>query len=256
MTKNFLSIITAIITLALGLSSCGGSEEPQGKGLFTFIANHRIDFAPLVLNSSFAYENEAGNLFKVYDFRYYVSNLRLIKKDGGEYVYPTVNDGSKGYYLVDAADPESKLIILREVPVGEYTGVKFDVGFKAGEVDSNNGVGVLKTSNNPMYTPEYGYFSIFLEGMSYDSPEEDRRIAFRAGGAPYEAMINFQGENAVVKDELETVVEYNVDLAALFNQSAQINFAQQPLSIVPANNKTAAQQFSQAFSFDHLHNNP
>ena len=257
MIKRLLLSVLAAIPFALGLQSCGGgAPEPQGKGIFTAIANHRIGFAPLVLNSSFAYENSAGNLFKVSEFRYYLSEVKLHKKGGGVYQHPMSPETGAGYFLVEESDPESKLIVLRDVPAGEYTAISFKVGIEPGTVNPETAQGVLAKTRD-MYSPEDGYYSLFLEGMAYDSSEDDQRLAMRTGGQVYEARVDFAAETAIVEPELETVMEYNADLGELFDLSTPTDFSDTPLLLNIEANQAAARQFAQqGFGFDHVHNNP
>ncbi len=242
---------------SLSLSSCGGGEEIEGKGIFTLISNQYVDFAPLERNAFFAYENEVGNLYKVYDFKYYVSEIKLHKAGGGVYEIPMMNDGSEGYFLIDDADPESKFIILRDVPVGNYNAISFTVGVDASKVDLENAVGPLAPSKGMFDETTGEYYAADLVGMSYESTEPERAMGFRIG-APhlFEARFDFGNQVAIIQDGEETILEYRADLSQLFTAPANIDFSVTPLRLDPSENRDSALQFSKAFSFDHVHNNP
>lgn len=75
------------------------------------------DASPLNFYSSFT--TTSGQRYTLSMFRYYVSNIRLVKADGGE--YPIT-----GKYLL--VNPSNSNYDLGQVPVGSYKGIKFDVG--------------------------------------------------------------------------------------------------------------------------------
>ena len=252
-------VLVLVVWFSVALTSCGGGggDELQGEGIFTLISNQYVDFAPLERDAFFAYENSIGNLYKVYDFKYYVSEIVLHKAGGGTYEVPMVNDGSKGYFLIDDADPESKFIILRDVPVGNYESISFLVGVDASKVDVENAVGPLSAARG-MYDQATGeYFSANLVGMSYESAEPERAMGLRTGSPHlFRASFDFGNEVATIKDGKETILEYRADLALLFDAPVNIDFSITPLRLNPEDNRASAFQFSEAFSFDHVHNNP
>ena len=65
------------------------------------------------------YQDASGRKFNIADFRYYISNIVLIKKDGSEYAL-------SGKVIL--ANPATHEYELGEVPVGNYNGFKFTLG--------------------------------------------------------------------------------------------------------------------------------
>lgn len=84
---------------------------------------HVVGKAPLQLGST-TYTNADAETFIVSTLNYYVTNIRLQRKDGSEYVIPQ----DSRYFLVRASDPATPLITLRRVPVGAYSGVSYLLG--------------------------------------------------------------------------------------------------------------------------------
>lgn len=71
------------------------------------------------LNFSSVYTTNSGQKYTLSMFRYYVSNIRLVKTDGSEY-------NVTGKYLL--VTPSVSDYALGELPVGDYKGIKFTVG--------------------------------------------------------------------------------------------------------------------------------
>src|SRR5262245_50783459 len=67
------------------------------------------------------YKNELGQTYNVTKFKYYISNIRLKKADGKDYV-------SDGYYLVNQENENSGQLLLNGVEPGEYSAVSFVLG--------------------------------------------------------------------------------------------------------------------------------
>ncbi|SJN46534.1 hypothetical protein FM107_14545 [Sphingobacterium sp. JB170] len=58
-----------------------------------------------------------------------VSNIRLIKAEGGEIPY-NINDLDKGAAVVDQSKPQTLDYVLSNIPAGEYKQIKFGLGVK------------------------------------------------------------------------------------------------------------------------------
>lgn len=112
------------------------------------------------LNYSSSFTTSSGIKHTISTFRYYVSNIRLIKSDGSE--YPITDK----YFLVS---PSTSNYSLGEVPVGDYKGLKFNVG-----IDSltNHQDPTIYSASNPLaiqspgmhWNWNSGYIFIMVEG--------------------------------------------------------------------------------------------
>jgi hypothetical protein len=257
--RKLMGALMALIALA----GCGG-EEPQPPGRFVLIVNHYVDFAPMVLNSSFAYDNEAGNQFKVAGFRYYLSGMRLHRADGGTHDVPMSADGQQGLYYIDEADADTRTMQFEGVPAGDYTAVSFWVGIDRSQVADPLGEGPLDPAKG-LWNAQDGYLHLQFDGIWYE------RLAPPVVTAPFRvrlgdnhlarASVQFGGKVAEVRASRTPIVEINADAAALLNGGAggsgmvpPVDFAQTPFLDDVQANAPLHGLFAQGFSFDHLHN--
>lgn len=70
-----------------------------------------------------------GQIHHFSELKYVISNIRLIKADGGEIPY-NINDLDKGATVVNQAKPQTLDYVLHTIPTGEYKQIKFGLGVK------------------------------------------------------------------------------------------------------------------------------
>ena len=77
-----------------------------------------------------AIPNSLGQKFNINLLRYYISAIELETTDGKVYkdVLEVTATGSKGYYLIDEANPASQVVELDNIPAGKYSKITFTVG--------------------------------------------------------------------------------------------------------------------------------
>ncbi len=171
-------IAGALGVLALGLTGCKKDVQVPGSqtGEFTLHMDNGVSttnsanvttFAPLVLNAT-TYKNGRGEDFTVSTFKYYISNVKLLKADNSSYSVPS------SYFLVDHSNAASQDLTMKGVPVDDYTGVSFVVGVDSARTKAGNFTGVLN-ANNGMYWDMNGpeFINLKLEGRSPQSPTQD-----------------------------------------------------------------------------------
>lgn len=167
-------ILYFIAGAAMLFTSCDKENEPtlevetDGKTTITLDATFGAqDFA---LNKDFSSGSKTFNFNK---FRYWVSNLILIKSSGEEYAVPNA------YFLIEETADVSvqdggftyparkrETIELSNIPVGDYKGIKFSVGvdskyndnlsLQAGELSQLNGM----TNISWMWMTSYIFTSV------------------------------------------------------------------------------------------------
>jgi hypothetical protein len=108
-TKLVLGLF-AIATLAL--SSCKKDNntsdiDPSRKGDIGLHFDNRAGAQDLVLNTQ-TYQNALGQDVNLSMFKYYISNIKLINKDGSTFAYPK----DQSYFLVNEADANTQEIEL------------------------------------------------------------------------------------------------------------------------------------------------
>lgn len=129
LTKYFLAVF-AFSTLL----SCTKSDDNPVANDVTLHFNNTFKDTPIVLGdatSTQATKNESaeGQIHHFAELKYVISNIRLIKSDGSEIPY-NINDLDKGATVVNHAKPQTLDYILSNIPVGEYSQIKFGLGVK------------------------------------------------------------------------------------------------------------------------------
>jgi hypothetical protein len=126
--------------------------------------NLTLKFTPVkgdtTLNFFSNFRTSSGVKFNLSMFRYYVSNIKLVKNDGSEYSV------ANKYLLVT---PNTEDYSLGNVPAGDYKGIKFSIG-----VDSatNHKDPTLYSNTNPLaiqspaihWSWNSGYIFMMIEG--------------------------------------------------------------------------------------------
>ncbi len=176
MTRNLIPIAAIVAAAALS-SACGGSSDTGPQPV-------SIDFKALVGDQAFSCANTAGYAigtgtlpFIPKDFRFYVSNVRLVAADGTE--APVTLDASSwqgyGVALLDfengtgncnVGTSETNTAVQGTVAPGAYVGLKFDVGVPTASNHLNYQAANPPLSNSAMYWSwTSGYKFIKVEGL-------------------------------------------------------------------------------------------
>lgn len=98
--------------------------------------SHKCGNNPLSLNTTYA--DTTGRIFSFSDFRYYISNIVLIKNDGSE--LPLT-----GKILL--ADVQQSDYTLGQIPIGQYQGFRFMIGIDS---SMNHSDPALYPSSSPL----------------------------------------------------------------------------------------------------------
>ncbi|MBD2769960.1 hypothetical protein IC235_18895 [Hymenobacter sp. BT664] len=227
MKRSLVSTFTSALVLAtLSFTSCKkDSDQPTTEtGEFTLHMDNGVTqqssagtptFRSLVLNAN-TYQNANGDDFTVSTFKYYISNVKLLKADNSSYSVPD------SYFLVDHSRPETQDLEMKGVPVGDYTGVTFTVGVDSSRTKAGNFSGVLNSNNGMLWTMNGNEFiNLKLEGTSPQSPT--RGLVFHVAG--YKGAANntirtvtlpFPAANLLVRPDHSPEIHMHVDIAKLF----------------------------------------
>lgn len=122
------------------------------------------------------YVNQNGDTLQIERFRFYLSGFELVYQNGVIYREP------ESYHLVDASEDSTLTIVLKNVPEGKITTVRFCIG-----VDSLKSVsGAFGGDLDPMYGMYWawnsGYIHAKLEGTSKQCRTHQNRFEFHIGG--------------------------------------------------------------------------
>ncbi len=135
---------------------------------------YNIDNVSYVTNIN-KYVNQAGNHFSISRVSYYLSQIKLIKSDNSSVLV-------KEYQYVDADNTSSNKLIFNSIPIGDYIGIKFNIG-----LDSLHNISdALPTTmeNINMAWPQMmggGYHFLKMEGNFLDSLGQSFGYAMHLG---------------------------------------------------------------------------
>lgn len=256
--RRFAIFAVASALAAFSLTGCDKESTPPAdqKGTFEIEFENLVGTAPLVLATQ-EYATPVGDLFKVTTFRYYVSNLKLTRADGTEYVQP------ESYYLIDAAKEDSRHLTIKDVPTGDYTALKFTIGVDSARNVAGAQTGALDPAKEMFWTWNSGYIYTKLEGSSPQSPSPNQSLTFHIGGfkSPNNAIRtvspSFNGNKLLVRADHTPEIHYDVNVLKMFSGPTTVRFAAVSFIMSAGPNAVRmADNYAQGmFSVGHIHAN-
>ncbi|MFZ4057994.1 MAG: MbnP family protein [Ferruginibacter sp.] len=262
--KKLLSIV--LISTVL-FTSCKKSNttNPNAKSDIAVHFDNIAGSAELALNTT-NYTNAVGETFKVTKFDYYISNIRLKKTDGSEYVVPQ----NESYFLVKESDATMQDLDLSGVPVGDYNAITFTLGVdslkncaplseRTGVLDpAAGGLGMYWVWNS-------GYIFLKMEGTSPAIAGMSNAFQYHIGGfggmtAPTinnikTITLSFPAGNvAFVREGKVPEVHILADALKVLNGSTNISLAASPMVMFNPASVSIANNYQNMFTVDHVHN--
>ena len=227
-----------------------------------------VSASDLKLNTG-TYRNAAGESFVMTKFNYFVSNIRLRKQDGTDYVVP--QDSS--YFLIQEDTPASQTITLSNLPPGNYTGLSFIIGVDSlrSLADITKRTGVLDPGlNNGMYWDwNSGYIFMKMEGTSAVAPALQNNAFFYhvggfGGGYNGKVTINnlrtvtlsFNNDVASVQPSTTPSIRITTDAMKVFNGTTTLSIAQHSSVMFDPYSAYIADNYAKMFSYDRILANP
>ncbi|GAB3554629.1 MbnP family protein [Spirosoma fluminis] len=264
MRQTFLFALMLFGSVTVGFLACHRNDAAtpaMGSLVLTF--DNVVGNQDLALNTG-TYQNTAGEQFTVSRLNYFVSNIRLKRTDGSDYVVP--QDSS--YFLVQEADPASQVVTVRNVPVGDYTGITYLIGVDSlrSTMDISRRKGVLEPAgghNAGMYWDwNSGYIFFKLEGTSPQAPADpsgSRIFQYHIGlFGGYDtktlnnlrtATVPFTNNVVAIQAGQTTPVAIKADILRVFDGATRVSIAQNPLAMVSPFSATIANNYTQMFQY-------
>lgn len=268
--KSMFCISTALLYTLLSACTKSGTNDynENQKAALSIEFDNIVGGKNLQLNSD-TYTNATGEIFSISQLQYFISNIKVKKADGTEYIIP--QDSS--YFLVKEADPTSRYAKVK-VPEGEYTSISFVLGVDSlrSTMDISERKGVLDpsgTHDEGMYWGwNSGYIFFKMEGISPQAPVDpsgQNKFRFHIGGfggysAPTINNIKTitidlnEGGIAKVRTGRESNVHLMVDIARVFDNSSHISIASNPTVMFSAFSVNVANNYAGMFRHDHTEN--
>jgi hypothetical protein len=252
--KNILIILISIISLALNAQT----------GTLALQFDNVVGNEDMVLNKK-NYKNALGEEFNISLFQYYVSNIRLVKSDGSEYVVPQ-NDS---YFLIREHDAKSKTVTLNNVPKGKYTGIRFIIGVDSlrntADVSRRKGCLDVGGEAKDMYWAwNSGYIFVKMEGTSPLVPVSEKQkepiflyhIGLFGGMGDKKTLNNiklanmdFGSKKLKIKNNQTHYMVIKTDALHMLNGATNISFAKNPNVMAGPFSAKIADNYTDMFTF-------
>lgn len=263
--------IGLLVALVVGLAvfSCDTVQPDTAvaTGTLRVAFDNRVGASDLKLGTD-AYQNAAGEAFTITRFNYFVSNIRLRKVDGSEYIVPQ----EQSYFLIQEEKPASQLITLSDIPVGDYTGLTFMIGIDSlrSLADISQRTGVLDPGlNDGMYWEwNSGYIFMKLEGQSALAPAAQNNTFFYhvggfGGGYNGKKTINnlrttslsFGNDVAKVQAVSTPTVQLTTDALTVFNGPTRLRIADHSSVMFDPYSTNIANNYARMFAYNRIQPN-
>ena len=256
--KFQLKNIVAVMALALAFTSCSKDDnEITGEG------NLKLEFDNVYGSNSLAfntpYTNSNGEVVKINNAIYIISNIVLTKTDGSTYTVPK----SQSYFFVNEANAASKILNLPNIPAGNYNKVTFGVGVDQAQFDAGasgqNGMWEIAQGLGMTWSWAAGYKFVKLEGTVTSTSHANANFRVHTGktGTIYnysEVMLNLP-DNALVRTNITPQVHIMADLKKVIDGTTVINF-EEALDVMSGTKvqNISANNVPTMFQAHHVHN--
>lgn len=257
--KFQLKNILAVLALALAFTSCSDDDnnEITGQG------NIKLEFDNVYGSSNLAfntpYTNSNGEVVKINNAIYIISNIVLTKTDGSTYTVPK----SQSYFFVNEANAASTILNLPNIPAGNYNKVTFGVGVDQAQFDMGaSGQGTLWTDAQALgmtWSWAAGYKFIKFEGTVTSTSHTNANFRVHTGktGTIYnytEVSLDFP-DNALVRTNITPQVHIMADLKKVIDGTTKINF-EEGLDVMSGTKvqNISANNVPSLFEVEHVHN--
>jgi hypothetical protein len=150
--------------------------------------------------------------FRTTQLKFYISNIRLKKSDGTEFVEP------ESYHLFSLDNPERKKLQIQGVPAGEYTQMSFGLGIDSVRNHSGAQVGDLDPANGMFWTWSDGYLFLRYEGVLKKVPAKGLIVHIGEDRYYTPYQINFPQPIQIHSSQSEFEIPLEFNLHYLFNE--------------------------------------
>lgn len=210
-----------LFTFLLFCAACK-KELLRKDGNFRLNFEHKVGTAPLKLGTT-VYKNPSAEDYTISAFKYYISNVYLLKMDNSILRLPV------SYHLVDESKPDSKSILLN-APQGEYRAIGFKLGVDSIRNVSGAQTDALDPTMGMFWSWNSGYIMAKLEGASPISTAPNKMLTFHIGGfkGQFNAVQDIRIQTPIsitVAPDREPAVTFSADVNTWFGQPNPVSFA-------------------------------
>jgi len=246
---KFYLLLILILTSITIFTSCK-KDKGDNPGPVEIEFSNAVGNIGLLYNQN--YLNEAGQVFTVSKFKYYISNIKFTEDDGTVYA-------PESYFLIDQDVPSSKKITLENVPAGIYKNVSFTIGIDSARNCSGAQTGALDPMNGMFWDWNTGYIFFKLEGHSDAAPGSGTNLIFHTGGykLPYNCIRSVSpslgGQTFEVKSGRSPNIHYKTDILEIFKSPTLVDFT--TMNSVQGGTQAIiiSDNYSDMITLDHIH---
>jgi len=263
-----LSLFAAIIAVVPACKNDHDHDDITGFGDVEIEFDHQAGSSALVLGNE--YTTAAGEQVRFTTFDYFVSNFVLTNKDGFTYTVPK----NECYFLEKHDDPDSREIKLKNIPAGDYTGLRFTIGVDSAKsvspiAERTGALDPAGAANGHYWSLNSGYIFMKMDGTSPAAPVEpstgERIFQYHVGlfgGYNSKTINNLKVINLTVPSEAAEVRQDHeaphfhmyVDALEVFTSPNTVKIADKPFSHGDAFSATLSSNYADMFAIDHVHN--
>lgn len=217
-----LSISPFILVFFLILNHESGYSQQAKSNAIEINFTHYVGNEVLTLDSVI-YKNALNQEFSVTRFKYYITNIVFSRKEGKPVTY-------NNYFLIDEEKPDSKKIVLENIPGGEYVSVNFTVGVDSIDNCSGAQSGALDPINGMFWTWNTGYIFMKLEGISEFSAAPNAMLEYHIGGfkQPHNSIRTISlplNKSMLMTNNHYETIEIKTDLLDMLKTPMTIDFS-------------------------------
>lgn len=225
MKKIALIILTLVLTASCSDDNSTNNELPPVE---TEVGTLQLDFNNMVgdkmidLTNNSNYTNSSKENYSIEDFKYIISNVVLYKDNGESFTYPVADN----YNIVKENDDASKSIKLSNIPVGEYTSIKFGIGVDQSKYPLDDSINFIPAAqdNGLYWSWATGYIFMKLDGKFTPSAggiEEAYKFHIGSLGTNLdlynEIKLDLATTPLAITDKNSAKIIINADVAKLFD---------------------------------------
>jgi len=248
----WLFIIIGALFFSCKKNTIAAPEDmpPLGSGNTSSLSiqiDHVVNGSTLALGTQ-TYAASNNQVFSVTSFKYYFTNISLTNHHGDVVIVP----GS--YYLIDEANPLSRVINLSNIPPDDYTTLSFMIGVDSHQNTSGAQAGALDPLNGMFWDWNSGYIMAKMEGASPQSGSSIKDLSFHIGGfnganSGVRTVTLSLPVNAQVQTGHQPKITLSADLAKWFTSVNTISFATvYSITSVNAVSKSIADNYATMFT--------
>jgi hypothetical protein len=236
--KKYNYIVIGLMVLTI-LNACKKEElapnaDTSLPGTLNVEFVNKVDTQDLDITGNTSYFNSLGEEYSVNRFKYYLSNIRLIKPDSSRYYLPET------YWLMDAENPLSLLNKLNKVAAGKYIGIEFMIGVDSVTLAKGVQGGALDPSNGMVWSWTTGYVFVKMEGRCPLAGSDSSFSYHISGYHHYDgtnslrwSTVYFNGQTIEVNKSLNTQIQIKTDVQEFFKNPSDWSISDAPVVVSP-----------------------